>query len=937
MVVNNSFINNNINKLDLNLAELFESSNEIYILVSFVKVSGVERLTELLSSCPGLEKKKIRVLTSTYMCITQPYAIDKLQKLIGFNNQIKIEYNLTNYNSSLHAKAWIFSGAQESDISFIIGSSNISALAISSGKEWNIRVDNDSENHRVAKSEFEILWHSPAFRRFNLNELLEYYKENKENVQKSISSLNVYSGLYDYQQDIVNKAYDRYGKGESKMIIISATGTGKTNMAIEIYKKIIKEGKYSKLVYIAEKDEILKSNLQQFRSLLGNKSFGSIISSNTRLSKDFSSNDGNIFINLKTLAKNFSKYDDNPDSTIYIVDECHHSAANSYHELLSGISKSSLLIGLTATPDRYDGKDILAYFGGKNGIVEDLRLHKALELNLLSPFVYYAVSNNNLEYSDASKESLILSNFKNYVKGNIKYICYEIELKIDPYSSKSILFCQNKEMAEFLKIEIENYFRAKYKYFNVRTILSSTESSSRVRIFDDFKNGNINLLIAVDVLNEGIDVPDIDVVIFLRPTQSPVIFLQQLGRGLRKSINKFEVAVLDFAQNYNHSYDTLKHYGQIDESLPKQIVKQISTGGKPFSVNGCLYILSKIQNEHIISNIKKIGLEKGGIADYISSYGIEYIDIFGSNYESTDINSIISNFSISIEGIYQDKGSVYSWVNGKNSKDPRVMNLLSEAYNFSKVNDTKRLSEYQKLCDNISGFDPHNRYHRMFFSNLFRRNFLGSNESLSKSGRTVLSKYVSVPIFDWDDLINFLIDEPVVLQEVAKVLVYACKNNIFVSTNYKGSLAENALYTSDELSGFMENKKRFLPATQYPSQDEGISVSDDLSEHYLRVYSISKNYGILKNRFMKSGMSFKFTMPNTWAFLQNNYSGKYSQNFQNNMTSNQIYFFIDSGLDNNINKMKIFYFTNSKSMILYNSNPVEFEIQLPNNVISTLV
>jgi superfamily II DNA or RNA helicase len=931
----NIFINNSSEKLDYNLAELFKKSDEIDILVSFVKVSGVEALRILLNEVPEIKNKKIRVITSTYMCITQPHAIELLQKLIGEKNEIKIEYNLANYSSTLHAKAWLF-GSRVTDVyTFIIGSSNISALAIASGKEWNLRADNDKENYSLAKQEFNKMWESNSFLKYDKQQLQRYYSENKEKIQEAVNDASNQVGLYGYQEKIVSKAIGMYKKGVTKMVILAATGTGKTIMAAEIAKRLLETEKYKKVIYIAEKDEILVASLNQFRKIMENDKFGKFKSSNKRLNEKYNSTDSNLFINKNTLINSMQEYIKSLEGTIIIIDECHHSKANTYKKMLEAFGDKPFLMGLTATPDRMDGKDILEYYGGQDGIVEDLRLSKALSMGILSPFVYYAISENELMLNGLDESNLNITHkrFKEYVYRKINYICDEIYNKIDPEHSKILLFCQDHEVAKFLKSEMNSYFQKTNERFTAETILSSTDQESRSKKFENFRNGNINMIIAVDVLNEGIDVPDIDVVIFLRPTKSPIVFLQQLGRGLRKSINKSEVTVLDFVQNYNHKYDILRHYQNINPELPREIIKAASSSTTTqVLVNDCVFVLTKISKELILENIKNMSKIRKSIHGTIAQYGIDYKAIFNYDYESVDLTEVLNYFNLKIEDIYRDKGSLFKFINGVGQKSDEVLWALSNAYNFSTVNDQKRFEEYLKLCNDISAFDENKPLHRMFLTLLFRRNLKGNTKLISKRGKETTGKYINVNVVRVEDIISYLEREKEILTEVKKVLIYAKKRNLFVPSIYRDCLAENAIYTDDELCGFIQRKNRFTPGKQYPFQEEGIDFSDLKDKHYLRANHGNKVYGELMKRFQNNGILFRFTLPKEWKCNGLDYSGKYSERFYINSKANDVYLFIEKSENTRtrINGMKKYFFANNKKVNILEGS-LDIFIELPND------
>ena len=299
-----------------------------------------------------------------------------------------------------------------------------------------------------------------------------------------------------------------------------------------------------------------------------------------------------------------------------VIDEAHHSQADSYRKLLAHFTPK-ILIGLTATPERMDGRDLRPDFGGH--ISAEIRLPQALQAGLLTPFQYLCITDN----TNLSDDSLWSGNKYNVERLSDRLCNKERVGRIvdalhkylaDEYTCRALCFCVNKKHADFMSKQLSLYG------FNAHSLTSDTPNETRKRLTKDLREGNIHYLCVVDVFNEGVDIPEVDTVLFLRPTDSLTIFLQQLGRGLRLSVGKTELTVLDFVAQVNRKYDFASRFRTLTLNSDKNIRKQIEEGFTMLP-NGCSIIMEKLARQYILDNIQSAIYNKVRIIREINSYG----------------------------------------------------------------------------------------------------------------------------------------------------------------------------------------------------------------------------------------------------------------------------------------------------------------------------
>ena len=580
--------------LESELKKEILSANRIDFLVSFIKFKGIIILEEALKDFTD-RGGKLRVITTTYMGASDYKAIQLLSKLR--NTEVKISYNTG--NERLHAKAYLFYRNSGFHTGYI-GSSNFSRSALTDGLEWNLKVTTKEVSHIIDKFQktFDSYWESEDFEMFDD----EIHREKLiTSLQKGTNpTLDIGASAffdlkpYPFQKEILEKLeVERAVHNRNRNLIVAATGTGKTMISAFDYKRFKQQNKSAKLLFLAHRKEILTQSLATFRGVLKDNNFGELMV------------DGfepaifkHVFASVQSLNNRLEILNLSPDYYDYIViDEAHHQKAKSYRRIINYF-KPKVLLGLTATPERMDGGDIQEDF--HNRIAAEIRLPEALNRKLLCPFQYFGISDSvdlsqvswvggryvaseltNLYTSNDRRVGEIITNLEKYTK--------------DKHDVRALGFCVTIEHAKYMA---EKFILAGFK----AAFLTSDNGHERGELRSQFQNKEINYLFVVDIFNEGVDIPEIDTVLFLRPTESLTVFLQQLGRGLRLAEGKEALTVLDFVGNSRPEYNFENKFRALIGKTTTSVKKELEDDF-PHLPLGCSIILEKQAKKSILDNI----------------------------------------------------------------------------------------------------------------------------------------------------------------------------------------------------------------------------------------------------------------------------------------------------------------------------------------------
>lgn len=516
-----------------------KNATTIDIIVSFLMESGVKLLLQDLKE--ALKRGvKIRILTGNYLKITQPQALYLLKSEL--KDQVDLRF-YNNPNKSFHPKAYMFHNPIDSEI--YIGSSNISRGALTSSIEWNYRFLKSTapNDFKVFYDTFEDLFNNHSL--IITDEVLKDYSKQwtRPNIYKDIEKeeskednvINIFEPRGAQIEALYSLEKSRE-EGFDKGLVVAATGIGKT------YLSAFDSAKYNKILFVAHREEIIKQAAQSFKNVRNSDDIGFFYSNQKDTKNSF------IFALVQTLGKEQylnEEYFSKDYFDYIIVDEFHHAVSSNYKKIIDYFTPKFLL-GLTATPERLDSKDVFALCD--YNMVYEVRLKDAINKGWLVPFRYYGIYDETVNYEDIDykngkyddkqlEEALMLNKRGEVILNH--YLKYN--------SKRAIGFCASRHHAEYMA-----------KIFNENNIPSAAVYSGEKGEYSEERNialskltsGELKVIFSVDMFNEGLDVPAIDMVMFLRPTQSPTIFLQQLGRGLRKFKDKKYLNVLDFIGNY---------------------------------------------------------------------------------------------------------------------------------------------------------------------------------------------------------------------------------------------------------------------------------------------------------------------------------------------------------------------------------------------------
>ena len=519
------------------LTEIINGLNkckEFFISVAFITYSG---LLPLLETLEKLNKNGIKgkILTTNYLNFSEPKA---LKKLLSFSNiQVKM-YSKENF----HTKGYIFKNKNHYKV--IVGSSNLTQTALTKNKEWNLKISSLKEGALTKEiiSEFNNLWIDAQDLTLSWLEIyVDIYIKQREYTRKTkVPSIKQYKLIPNRMQvAAIESLNELRKKGKDKALLISSTGTGKTYLsAFELRKYNPK-----KALFIVHREQIARQALESYKDVFGDTKTMGILSGN---SKDI--NREIIFSTIQTLSKDDILYNFKKDEFDYIViDEVHKAGANSYQKVVNYFMPKFLL-GMTATPERNDDFDIFKMFD--NNIAYEIRLQQALEEDLLCPFHYFGISDVTVDGTELNDNSdfrfLVAEERVNHIIDKINFYGYCGD------RVKGLIFCSSKKEAK----KLSNIFNNR----GYKTVALTGEDSQEVRedaikrLEQDEIDNSLDYIFTVDIFNEGVDIPSINQIVMLRPTQSAIIFVQQLGRGLRKSKFKEYVVIIDFVGSYNNNF-----------------------------------------------------------------------------------------------------------------------------------------------------------------------------------------------------------------------------------------------------------------------------------------------------------------------------------------------------------------------------------------------
>ena len=527
--------------------------DDLFISVAFITMGGI---APLLGTLKDLEKQGThgRILTTDYLMFSEPRALDKLSSLSNLDVRI---FKTGENNVGFHTKGYMFHNRD--NLRIIVGSSNLTQDAITKNHEWNTRLISSMAGAyaKDVEAEFNDLWDSSVCYEEYRNEYANLYensRQEREEIKHLTRTLDLgYSQVLqpNSMQELFSINIEEIIRaGGKRAMLISATGTGKTYASAFAIRRLFSENilKGKKALFLSHREQINRQALKSYKRIFGKNIPMELLSgTNNDISKARSASF--LFSTMNMMAKEHIREQFGPQEySVIVLDECHRSGAESYQKII-GYFHPELLLGMSASPERTDNFDVFQLFD--HNIACEVRLQQALENEMLCPFHYYGITDLEIEGEDNSD----LRRFRHLISDKrVKYILERAEYYgFSGDRVKGLVFCSRKDEAK----ELSYKFNETGRY---RTIMLSGDDSQQVRedaierLVSDSRLDRLDYIFTVDIFNEGVDVPEINQVILLRPTESPIIFVQQLGRGLRKAEGKEFVIVLDFIGNYQTNY-----------------------------------------------------------------------------------------------------------------------------------------------------------------------------------------------------------------------------------------------------------------------------------------------------------------------------------------------------------------------------------------------
>ncbi len=691
-----------------------DTSDEVDLLCAFVKWHGLRLLEDQLGRLRR-RKAPLRVITTTYMGATERAALDRLVRELGA--EVRIQYDAA--RTRLHAKAWMFRRQTRYDTAYV-GSSNLSRAALLDGVEWNVRLSRVATPSLLNKfhGTFDTYWNDTSFEvydpdvdRDRLDDALAEASGQRQHDRVTISLSGLEVRPFAYQQHMLDElAVERDVHDRHRNLVVAATGTGKTVVAALDYRRLCgpTSSDRPRLLFVAHRKEILEQSLRTYQEVLADYRFGETYVAGARPERW-----DHVFASVQSLQSYGVTNIPADTYNIVVIDEFHHAQAPTYRRLLDQLTPRELL-GLTATPERADGIDVRAeFFDGRTAT--ELRLWDALGKDLLCPFHYFAVADGTdlrrISWTRGRYDEGELSHVYTGNQARAAIVLQQVREKvINPGGMRALGFCVSVAHARFMA---QTFSAAGIPALAVS---GDTPAADRRRALEDLKSRRVNVLFAADLFNEGLDLPDVDTVLFLRPTESATIFLQQLGRGLRRTPDKAVLTVLDFVGNQRQEFRFDKKLRALTGETRRGLEREIERGF-PFLPSGCQIVMDRQAQSLILENLRtQVANSWKSMTAELRSYG------------DLDLPTFVHESGIELPDILR-RGQ-RSWTQLRRDAGlptpvgtPREDLLLKRMRAFAHVDDKLRAAGYRQLLSSktpyakLTGVEQ--RLARMLFFSAF--------------------------------------------------------------------------------------------------------------------------------------------------------------------------------------------------------------------------
>ncbi|MFJ1736246.1 DUF3427 domain-containing protein [Streptomyces sp. NPDC088254] len=690
------------------------TADRIDLLCAFVKWYGIRVLEDSLRAAKE-RNVPIRVITTTYIGATDRHALDRLVR--DFGAEVKVNYELR--STRLHAKAWLFRRNSGFDTAYV-GSSNLSKAALLDGLEWNVRLSSIATPAVLGKFEatFDAYWNDIAFEPYDPDQHSERLDHAlaQASGNASISDLKInLSGLevrpFPHQRDMLERLrVEREIRGRDRNLLVAATGTGKTVMAALDYRGLAKDldVKQPRLLFVAHRKEILRQSLRTYREVLDDASFGELLHGGQE-----PQGWDHVFASVQSLNVRRLEQLDPDHFDIIVIDEFHHATAATYRRVIDHFQPKQLL-GLTATPERMDGLNVQdEFFDGR--IAAEMRLWEALENDLLCPFHYFGIPDGtdltNLGWTKGSYAESELGNLYTGNQARARIVLKQIRDKVsNPGAMKALGFCVTKAHAHFMA----DFFRQ--AGFQAVALDSDSPAGERAQALAELRDGKLQVIFSVDLFNEGLDIPDVDTLLLLRPTNSATVFLQQLGRGLRRTETKPVLTVLDFIGQHRAEFRFEEQFRALTNLSRNRLVDHIEHDF-PQLPSGCQIILEGKSKDLVLDNIRtQLGATVKTLVNEVRAY------------DTLRLADYLRESRREIKELYKSDNSWTSVLRRagivKDIEPSGEAALLKRVHAFLHVDDPDRAKAYLRLLsDDAPPYETlgstDQTYARMLFFNLW--------------------------------------------------------------------------------------------------------------------------------------------------------------------------------------------------------------------------
>ncbi|MEU6240613.1 DUF3427 domain-containing protein [Streptomyces sp. NPDC047024] len=690
------------------------TADRIDLLCAFVKWYGIRVLEDALRAAKE-RNVPIRVITTTYMGATDRHALDRLVR--DFGATVKVNYEIR--STRLHAKAWMFRRKTGFDTAYV-GSSNLSRAALLDGLEWNVRLSSVATPAVLDKFEatFDAYWNDIAFETYDpdqhgqrLDEALAQASGTSTGTDLKINLSGLEVRPFPHQRDMLERlTVERELRGRHRNLLVAATGTGKTVMAALDYRGLRKKSDDGppRLLFVAHRKEILKQSLRTYREVLDDASFGELLHGGQD-PREWN----HVFASVQSL--NVQRLEQlAPDHfDVIVIDEFHHATASTYRRVIDHFKPKELL-GLTATPERMDGRNVQdEFFDGR--IAAEMRLWEALENDLLCPFHYFGVPDGtdltNLQWQKGSYTDLDLDKLYTGNHARARIVVKQIQDKVsNPGAMRALGFCVTKAHARFMA----NFFRE--AGFQAVALDSDSPADVRAQALTDLRDGKLQVIFSVDLFNEGLDIPDVDTLLLLRPTNSATVFLQQLGRGLRRTESKPVLTVLDFIGQHRAEFRFEEQFRAMTNLSRNRLIDHIEHDF-PQLPSGCQIILEGKSKDFVLDNIRtQIGATVKTLVKEVKTYATPRLADYlrESRREIKELYKSDNSWTAILRraGLLEETAPTEETA------------LLKRVHAFLHVDDPERADAYRRLLqddapsyDELSPLDQ--AYARMLFFNVW--------------------------------------------------------------------------------------------------------------------------------------------------------------------------------------------------------------------------